>query len=873
MSGTTMEASAALGAENRVAGGWAMAFRLARRELRGGLKGFRLMMACLALGVGAIAAIGSFSATVDASLRNDARALLGGDAELRLSQRRASDAELDYLRRSGTVSTTAAMRAMAAAAMPQQGGGTRRQLVELKSVDDPYPLFGTVRLEPDVPLAEALAAREEGGETVYGAVAQADLPHSLGLAIGDHFQVGEAHFALRAILVREPDGAGDVFKLGPTLLIGSDALTATHLEQPGSIIRYGYRLRFAPGIDQSSWEEATKQAFPDAGWRIRFVDEAAPGIARQLDRLKLFFTMIGLTALLVGGIGVANAVKSYLDGKTATIATLKCLGAPAALIFRIYLLQVLAMALGGIVIGLVIGSALPALGLPAAGALLPVDLHFALYAQPLLLAALYGLLTALSFALWPLARAREIPAAHLFRDLISRDPARPRPALIAATVAAALALAALAYFSASERNFALWFILGAIGTLVAFRLLATVVQRGARWASQHSTRASIRWPLLNFSLANLYRPGSPTAIILLSFGIGLTLFVTLLQIEGNLVLQVRERLPAQAPSYYFIDIQPDQVAEFDRITSTTPGVIEARRMPSLRARITGINGTQLNEDNVAPEARWAVRSDRGLTYSATMPPGTRIVAGQWWDASYQGPPLISLDANIAKGMGIGVGDTMTFNILGRDITATIANLREIDYTTLTMNFAVIFAPGTLESAPQTHIATVEATPATESAVREAVLAKFANVTAIRVKDAINTIAEVIDNVSVAARAVAGLALVVGTLVLAGAIAAGRRARIYDAVVLKVLGATRRNILLAYAVEYALIGLAASLIAGVIGTVASGLIITKLMHAPWVFLPHSLVATVIICTLAVMAFGFIGTWRALGQKASPILRGS
>jgi putative ABC transport system permease protein len=744
-------------------------------------------------------------------------------------------------------------------------------LVELKSVDDAYPLVGAVRLDPDITIADALAPRMENGETIYGAVAQADLLAGLGIAVGDRFRVGEATFALRGVLEREPDGAADVFRFGPTLIIGAQALTATGLEQPGSIIRYNYRLRFAAPTDTAAWEANIKRAFPDARWRIRFVDEAAPGIARQLDRLQLFFTMIGLTALLVGGIGVANAVKSYLDSKTGTIATLKCLGAPASLIFRTYLLQILAMALGGIIVGLVIGGALPAVGLSAAAALLPVDLHFALYAQPLVLAALYGVLTALAFALWPLGRAREIPAAHLFRDLVSHDRKMPRAGLVAATAAAAVALAALAYASASERDFALWFILGAVGTLVAFRLLAFLVQGSARWISQHSARASIRWPLLNFSLANLYRPGSPTAVILLSFGIGLTLFVILLQVQGNLVMQVRERLPAQAPSYYFIDIQPDQVAEFDRITHAIPGVEEVRRMPSLRARIIAVNGKPVSEGTVAPEARWAVRSDRGLTYSAEMPPGTSITAGQWWSPDYKGPPLISLDARIAHGMGIGVGDTMTFNILGRDITATIGNLRSIDYTTLTMNFAVIFAPGTLEAAPQTHIATVEAVPAAESAVREAVLSHFANVTAIRVKDAIDTVAQLIGDVSNAARAVAALALVAGTLVLAGAIAAGQRARIYDAVVLKVLGATRRNVLAAYAVEYALIGLAASVIAGVLGAIAARLIVTKLMHAPWVFLPDSLVWTVIFCTLAVTIFGFIGTWRALGQKASPILR--
>jgi putative ABC transport system permease protein len=504
--------------------GWGMAFRLARRELRGGLKGFRLMMACLALGVGAIAAIGSFSATINEALHNDARALLGGDVELRLSQRRANPDELAALQKSGTVSLAATLRAMAAAT-PRADGHVRRQLVELKSVDDAYPLVGTVRLDPDIAIADALAPRTENGETIYGAVAQADLLAGLGIAVGDRFRVGEATFALRGVLEREPDGAADVFRFGPTLIIGAQALTATKLEQPGSIIRYNYRLRFAAPTDTTAWEADIKRTFPDAGWRIRFVDEAAPGIARQLDRLQLFFTMIGLTALLVGGIGVANAVKSYLDGKTGTIATLKCLGAPASLIFRTYLLQILAMALGGILVGLVIGGALPAVGLSAAASLLPVDLHFALYAQPLILAALYGVLTAFAFALWPLGRAREIPAAHLFRDLVSHDRKIPRAGLVAATALAALALAALAYFSASERNFALWFILGAVGTLIAFRLLAFVVQRSARWIGERSARASIRWPLLNFSLANLYRPGSPTAVILLSFGIGLTLFV------------------------------------------------------------------------------------------------------------------------------------------------------------------------------------------------------------------------------------------------------------------------------------------------------------------------------------------------------------
>ena len=854
---------------------WAIAFRLARREMRGGFKGFRLMMACLAIGVGAIAAIGSFSATIDQSLRNDARALLGGDVELRLSQRRAADDELTWLRRHGDVSLATTLRAMAST-LPQADAGMRRQLVELKSVDGAYPLFGTVRLAPDIPFAEAIAPYQDNGQTIYGAVGQADMLAGLGIAVGERFHVGEAIFALRAVLLRDPDGAADTFKLGPTLIVSDQALAATGLEQPGSIIRYNYRLRFAPTTDSATWESNIKRSFPDAGWRIRFVDDATPGLSRQLDRLKLFFTLIGLTALLVGGIGVANAVKSYLDGKTATIAILKCLGAPAGLIFRTYLLQVLAMAMGGIAIGLSFGALLPAAGFSAVGQVLPIDLHFALHGKPLALAALYGLLTALAFALWPLARAREIPAAHLFRDLVSHDRTWPRPGYIAATVAAALALMVLAYVSASQRNFALWFILGTIGTILVFRAFAEVLRALARIAGQavstgRLAKFGLRWPLLNFALANLYRPGASTGIILLSFGIGLTLFVTLLQVEGNLVAEARQRLPAKAPSYFFIDIQPDQVAEFDRITASAPGVRETRRMPSLRARITAINSQPVNEDSVAPEVRWAVRSDRGLTYAAEPPPGTRVIDGQWWNADYQGPPLISLDSSIAKGMGIGIGDSLTFNILGREVDATIANLRAVDYMNLSINFAVVFAPGTLEGAPQTHIATVEASRETEPALREAVLSRFANVTAISVRDTIDSLAEVIDNIAHAARAAAGLALVVGTLVLAGAIAAGRQARIYDAVVLKVLGATRRNILMAYIVEYALIGLAASVIAAVLGAFAARFVISQMWYTTWQLQRADLVLTVLLCSLAVTIFGFIGTWRALGHKSSPILR--
>ncbi|MCZ6483523.1 MAG: ABC transporter permease, partial [Alphaproteobacteria bacterium] len=566
--------------------------------------------------------------------------------------------------------------------------------------------------------------------------------------------------------------------------------------------------------------------------------------------------------------GVGNAVKSYLDGKTSTIATLKCLGAPAKLIFRTYLIQVMVMAAA--LNAEMASAALPALAISAFKAYLPVDPSFGLHGEPLALGAAYGVLTALGFTLWPLARARQISAAGLFRDLVSPDRRRPPPAYIAATLSAVLALAFLAYATAASREIALWFIGATILALAAFSAEAHGLRRCAQWLAKKGAIRR-RFLHLHLAIANLGRPGAPTAIIVTSRGIGLTLFVTLAEIEGNLERQIRRSIPERAPSYYFIDIQPAQAQAFDAVIASVPGAGELRRMPSLRARIVRINGIGVDRAEIAPTARWVVRGDRGLTYTATPPPYSRVVAGEWWPADYSGPPVISLDAHIARGFGVGVGDTLTFNLLGREITATIANLRRVDWISLALNFVVIFAPGTLEGAPQTHIATVKAAAGSEEAVRSAVTSRFANITAIHVRDALEAAAAILAAIATAGRATGAVALMVGTLVLAGAIAAGQRRRIYDAVVLKIVGARRGDILSAFVIEFAIVGLASAVLAGLLGCAAAYLILTHVMHTSWLFLPGPVIGAALGCTGVTMAFGFAGTWRALGQTAASALR--
>ncbi len=831
------------------------ALRLARRELRGGIAGFRVFLACLVLGVGTIAAIGSLRAAVEAGLRTDAKSLLGGDVSARLALRPASAAEQRFLAASGTVSQVAKLRAMA-----RTRDDTRHSLIELQAVDAAYPLYGALTLAPADPLAGALRP----ADGLFGAVAEAPVASRLGLKLGDEFRVGEAVLRLTAIIESEPDAAFGGLAFGPRVIISQAALAATRLIQPGALVNYDYRLRLPPGGDAVRWIAAARAAFPHSGWQLRSSADAAPSLQRLLDRVGFFLSLVGVTALLVGGVGIGNAVAGFIASKTAAIATLKCLGASTRLVFATYFLQVLALALLGIAVGLLLGGGAPAALAPFVRGLLPVSLRLGIYPAPLATAALCGLLTTLLFALWPLAAIGRVSPAALLRDR-AVPSSRPFPPLAtAASAAAALGLAALVVLSAPDRRLALWYVGGAIAAFALFRL--------AGWLAVAAARALPRppRPLWRLAVANLHRPGAPTARIVLSLGLGLSVMIAVALVEGNLAAEIDSRLAERAPADFFIDIQPAQLAAFAALVRATSGA-RFDQVPMLRGRITRLNGTPVDKARVAPEAQWALRSDRGLTYAATLPQGSRLVAGAWWPADYHGPPLISFDAGLAHGMGLTVGDTLTVNLLGRDITARIANLRQIDWARLGISFAIVFAPGALEAAPQTHLAALYAPPdAAERLVGE-VARRFPNISAIPVREALAAVARVVATIGTALRLVALLTLVAGILVLGGAVAASHRRRVYDAVLLKVLGATRHALAGAFMIEYALIGILTAAVAMGFGTLAAYLLVTGPMRTDWVFLPGPVLATAASAVLLTLVFGFAGTWRALGARPARYLR--
>lgn len=834
-----------------------LALRLARRELRAGLKGFRIFLACLMLGVAAIAGVGSVSQAMLDGLRDSGRTLLGGDFDLRLVHRESTAEQRAWLEERATLAEVAEMRTMARAVTPD----APRVLVELRAADRNYPLYGEARTEPAGDLQDLLAQRDGR----WGAVADPNLLRRLGIEPGDEVQIGDATYELRGSLTHEPDRATSGFTLGPTFLVARASLDETGLVLPGSLIHYHYRLKLPPGSDAEVFRDRLTAAFPEAGWRVRDTSEAAPGLQRFILRLTQFLTLVGLTSLLVGGVGVGNAVKSYLDGKTATIATLKCLGAPSRLIFQTYLAQVMGLALVGIVAGLLVGAAAPYVVAAALGDRLGWQSATGIYPLPLITASVFGLLTALAFTLWPLARARKVPAASLFRNLLTPASGRIDGRTLIAIALAAGTLALLAIMTAADQRLAIIFVACAVGALGLFWLTA----RGLMALARRLPR--VRRPGLRLAIANLHRPGTPTAGVVMSLGLGLTVMVAIALIEGNLSREVHRSMPAQAPAFYFIDIQPQQLASFTTLVEGIDGVDEVISVPMLRGRISAVNGLTPDQIEVPSDIAWVFNGDRGLTWAAEQPAEAKIVEGEWWPADYNGPPLISLESEIGHGLGLTIGDRITINLLGRDIEVTIANLREVDWASLTINFVMIFSPGLLETAPQTHIATVKSRPDVEDEVEIAVTDSFANVSAIRVKEALLAFSTVISQVATAVRVTASVALLAGVLVLAGAIAAGHRRRVYDSVVLKVLGATRGALARAFLLEYGLLGLVTACLAAVLGSLAAWLVLTQIMEMPFTFLPGAVVATALGAAVVTILFGFAGTWRALSQKAAPLLR--
>lgn len=851
---------------SRASGGMSLpaVLRLAFRELRGGIKGFYIFVACVALGVAVITCVGAIADALQTSLAKQGESLLGGDIRLTRAHQPATAEERAWLLNRGRIAEMASLRTMA-----RRPDLNEQALAEVKAIDGSYPLVGTLELQKGSKDLKSVSAGK-------GVFVDPILLERLNLKLGDDIKIGNSLLPIEGVIEQEPDRLSSRLSYGPRVMLSVETLRKTGLMQPGALVRWRYAWKLNDGRGdtpaglKAMREELKQGALGNSGFIVRDRSNPSPNITRTIDRLSQFLTLIGLTALLVGGVGVANAVNTFIDRRRKTIATYKSLGASSRLVFWVHLLQVLGIAVVGVVIGLAIGYIIPAAINSAIGDSLPFKLEIAITWRSAVTAAVYGLLVALVFTFWPLGRAEAVRPAVLFRDEVAPQRVWPSLRILALTFLAAAALVGFAVYTSQSTRIALYFVVGLAVLFAVFLGLGSLVT----WIAKRIPRPAV--PEVALALGNLGAPGGLTRSVVLSLGAGLSLLVAVALADHSLVEELVNRAPVNAPNYFVLDIPKQDYEGFAELVKQKAPLAVVKEAPMLRGRLVKLKGQPTEKIKAPPEAQWVLNGDRGLSYDVDVPDGSKVVKGKWWPKDYDGEPLVSFEEELGRKLGVDVGDTVTVNVLGREITARIASLREVKWESLAINFVMVFSPNTLQAAPHTLLATISL-PKDASLKEEAELSRqigksYPAVTPVRVKDAINRFNALFAKVMIAVRVAGGVTLLAGALVLAGALLTAQRRRVSQAVILKALGATRRRILTSHFVEYLLLASVTALIAAGLGSIAAWIMLEKIMTVTFMFSLGAVLQALGLSIALVMLFGGIGTWRVLQARPVPVLRG-
>ena len=794
---------------------WPTAWRIARRDLHRRFRGLKLLLACLFLGVGALAAIGSLTSAIRGELAAQGQSILGGDLEVEVWQRLLNDEEKAFLAQYGTLSEGYRLQAMA---RTEQAAAP----VELKAVDARWPMYGKFTLAD----GRTVGAPDAGEAWIAQGAAD-----RLGIGPGESFTVGTATVRVGGIIGEEPDRLSEGFQLGQTIIVPFDFPARAGLTAPGALYETKTRVRFAGNADPEAVEEALVERFPEAGFDIRTRDRASPGAERFVGRMGEFLTLVGLAALAIAGIGIGGGVASYLEARRASIATFKILGATSGDIARIYALQVGAAAAIGAAAGLLAGFFVTPLLASALGDLLPVRSGLVFDPWALVRAAAFGLLVALVFAAPPIARARDFPAMALMRARVAPLAGRVRRAGALPVALGLAGIAVLAFVGAPQPLLTATFLGGAVALLGLLALLGWTIRKLAARVPRPAD------PLLRAALANLHRPGSSTAALVTALGFGLSAFVLLAAVQTSLDGNIRRSVPERAPDYFVLDVPREGVRRFELLVEDNAPGAQVRSVPTMRGAILAYGPkdamTRVSELEELPEGAWALSGERGLTYAEALPEGNTLTAGEWWPAGYSGEPLVSVDEQLALAAGLEVGDYLTIGLLGVERQARIASLRRIDWESLGFNYVLVFSPNAIADAPHNVAATIELPAGTTAGglLRDLVTA-FPASSVIEVGPLLSEARNILDQVALAILAAASVAVLAGVAVLLGAIAAARAARLYDSVILRVLGASRRQLLLLQLGEFGLLAAILGLVALALGTGLGWLVVVKLFEFEW-----------------------------------------
>jgi putative ABC transport system permease protein len=838
--------------------------RFALRDLRGGLAGLWIFLLCIALGVAAIVGVESLARALNDGMGREGRVILGGDASFALIHRRLSADEQRFLEAHGSLSTVATLRGMARAA------GGDATLIEIKAVEPSWPRLGQAAFAPPMSLEEALGERDGA----FGVAVEEALLARLNLKLGDVIRIGEANFVLRTLLASEPDRLATGVGLGPRVLMSQAALDATKLVQPGSLVRWTTRVVMG-GPDSApnsstvqAFMDQAKRTFPQAGWDARSRLAINPDFSRDIDRFAEFLALAGLLSLVVGGVGVANAAQGFVERKRATLAILKALGATGSSVVGLALIEFAIVALIGALAGALLGSAIPFVVNWLFGSLLPIPLAPSISPSMIGLGLIYGLLTALAFSIGPLGRAHDVPVMALIRDVIEERRGWPRLRYLAGAAAAGAALVALAVLTSPQWSVAATVAGSTIAAFLALRLVAFCI---AYLAKRARRSRFVEWRM---ALAAIHRPGALTPSVVLSLGLGLTALVALTLIDTSMRGELRHSEPGVTPSFFFLDVRSAEAGAFVDFLKREAPEVKISETPMMRGRFVRLGDRPVEQVKPSDKVAWALEGDRGVTFAEKPPEGSEVVAGEWWPSDYSGPPLVSMEKEVAEGLGLHLGDTVVVNVLGRDISAKLMNLRKVNWRSFAINFVLVYSPNALKGAPYTELVSAalpSAAPEGELKLMRAVAHDFPDVASVRVREAMENVETLVGKLALAIRAATGVALTTSVLVLAGALAANRRARVADATILKILGATRGRLTMMFLIEYALLGVVTAAFGVAAGTLAAYWVAARMMELDFVFdWPAALAAAGGGLAITV-GLGMIGAWRTLSQKPAAYLR--
>ncbi|HZY68355.1 MAG TPA: FtsX-like permease family protein [Devosia sp.] len=851
-------------------GNW---MRVAILDLRGDLRRFGILLACLALGVGTIAGVSSVGAALQDAIMRNANTLMGGDLQATRADRRADANELAYLQSLGVVSETISSNARADAI--DDSGNT--VFLDIYAVDNNYPLYGNV-VSPQLETGHKPAELLELRDGAYGAIVDPVILDRLGIDIGGRFRVNEVEFEARGLLTSLPNGALRGFHLGKTAVMSIEAQQANpdvRAPLPGLFTQYGYKIKLNEGDYRTAQPIVAEHFAADPTWKVESPYDAAGDLSRLYDLFVRFLLIVGLSSLLVGGIGISNAVNAYIGERQRAIATLRSLGATGARILVHFFTQVGLLSVVGILIGLVIGAALTAAALPILGNILAVELPPSVHFPSLLTAFGFGILAAFGFSFLPLVNARTMKPAMLFRTVgTSVQGLKARnylePGVLLPLLVTALLMFALAFYTTKDFWLVFWYAVGVVAAFLVLRFAGVALQ----WLLR--LLPAMPSPALRNAFRGIYRPGSPAPVVIMSLGLGLAMLLVIIILTANVRDQLTGQVIKDAPTFVATDLFDDEVVTLGEFLDETGLATNYQYSPMIRAAVTAIDGVPSEElrqrTDITGEAQYFIGTGEILmTWAAEMPAESTITAGEWWPADYEGPPLVSLKDDVAEALGLEPGDTIEMTLFGEAIEATVANTRDFQFQN-GLNFMVAASPNTFIDFPGTNLAIIKAAEGREKDLERALARQYADVTFIPVGEALNQAAEILGQLAVAVNIVGGLAVVNGLLVLAGTMAAGRKQRESDAVVNKVLGATRSDVVRVFALEYALLGAFAALLATGVG-IAGAL---GIMRAAGMDLGFSvdmgLIGGVLLgSVLLTIATGAVTTWSALSTRPAQYLR--